>query len=402
MEFRAIPHVACVSRNGTTIATGKAGFMRTHIRLFRIFDIEVGLHYSWFLIALLITLSLAGFFTASHPEWGRGVIWALATLTSLLFFLALVLHELSHALVAQARNLPVRSITLFALGGIAQIEKGAADARTEFFVAIVGPITSFLIGLVCWGLALAAGWGGALDAGTPAQAMLVWLGYINFALALFNMVPGYPLDGGRVLRALIWWKTGDADKSTRIAARAGQGVGFLLIGFGLLRFFSGAGFGGLWMAFIGWFLVQVAGESYNEVGVRNILRDVRVADIMTRDCVTVEPGMDLRTFVDETLLRTGRRCFLVQKNGHVEGLLTPHDVKQVDREAWPSTLVAEVMRPLGEVRAVSPETPVTEALEMMARNDVNQLPVVSEGHVDGMVSRGQVLRMVQTRSELGA
>src|SRR5882672_1216648 len=183
--------------------------MKSHIKLGRIFGIEIGLHFSWFIIALLITLSLADQFHSLNSDWGEGVIWAAAIGTSLLFFVTIIAHELSHAAVAKARGLPVRSITLFALGGVAQIEKEASDAKTEFWMGIAGPITSALIGIACLGLAVTLGWSPNVANQAPAAAMLGWLGIINITLAIFNMIPGFPLDGGRVLRAIIWWTTGD-------------------------------------------------------------------------------------------------------------------------------------------------------------------------------------------------
>ncbi|MGO9241473.1 MAG: site-2 protease family protein [Bryobacteraceae bacterium] len=258
--------------------------MRSNIKLGSIFGIQIGLHYSWFLIALLIVLSVAGQFSAAHKDWSQGLIWSLSTVTALLFFVSLLLHELSHSLVAQSHNLPVRGITLFALGGVSQIEKEAADARTEFLVAIVGPITSLAIGVACLFAAHWCGWIPGASAATPLVAMLVWLGYINLGLGVFNLIPGYPLDGGHVLRALIWWNTGDADRSTRIAARIGEGVGFLFIAVGVLEAFGGVGFDGLWIAFMGWFLVQAAAESYHAVGALPFLTSLHVADLMSSDC----------------------------------------------------------------------------------------------------------------------
>src|SRR5437762_8326735 len=228
--------------------------MKAQIKLFKIFGIQIGLHYSWLLIAVLVVFSLAGQFAFTNPQWGSTVIWGVAILTALLFFAAIVVHELSHAAVAKARGLPVRSITLFALGGVAQIEKEASDAKTEFWMGIAGPITSALIGLICLGIAAGLGWNPSFHHQSPGAAMLGWLGVINLALAVFNMVPGFPLDGGRVLRATIWWITGNASRATRIATAVGQLVAFVFIIFGLFRFFNGAGFGGLWLTFIGWFL----------------------------------------------------------------------------------------------------------------------------------------------------
>ena len=379
--------------------------MEAQIKLGRIFGIEIGLHYSWLIIAFLITLSLASQFQLTNAQWGSGVIWAAAILTGAFFFAAIILHELSHAAVAKARGLPVRSITLFALGGVAQIEKEAADAKTEFWMGIAGPITSAVIGLVLLGIAAALGWTPASRTlmstpDTPLLAMLVWLGYINVSLAVFNMIPGFPLDGGRVLRAILWWLTGDAARSTRTAARTGQGVAFGFIALGVIRFFAGAGFGGLWMVFIGWFLLDAARASYAQVGIGESLRGLRVRDVMESDCSVVAGRSNLQTLVDDHLLRTGRRCFIVVENGRVAGLLTPHEIKQVERARWPYTTAESVMRPLEQLRTVGPEAPVVEALEVMGRENVNQLPVVSDGRLQGIISRGHVLQLLHMRAEL--
>jgi CBS domain-containing protein len=194
-------------------------------------------------------------------------------------------------------------------------------------------------------------------------------------LATFNMIPGFPLHGGRVLRALLWWTTGDADRSTRLAARAGQGVGFLFILIGVWQFLSGAGFGSLWIALIGWFLLDAAGASYAQVGMVAGLRGLRVKDIMTDDCVRIDGNSTIETFADEHLLRTWRRCFVVEEGGKITGLVTPSDIKQIERSRWPTTTVHTVMRPLSRLRTVTPDTPLIEALHTMGREAVNQLPV---------------------------
>src|SRR5258707_3767909 len=259
--------------------------MKSHIKLGRLFGIEIGLHLSWFIIALLITLSLADQFHAFNSNWGEGVIWSTAIGTSLLFFAAIVADELSQAMVARARDLPVRSITLFALGGVAQIEKEAGEASTEFFMGLAGPIMSALIGILCLALAWALGWTPLEIPQTPISAMLMWLGYINLSLAVFNLIPGFPLDGGRVLRGIIWWLTGDGVRATRIAARIGQVVAFAFIIIGIVRFFMGAGFAGLWMAFIGWFLLEAANASRAQVAIIEGLPGVRAADLVERNCL---------------------------------------------------------------------------------------------------------------------
>ena len=374
--------------------------MHAQVKLGRIAGISVGLHYSWFIIALLITLSLAEHFRTVTPRWSSTVVWSAAIVTGVLFFVALLLHELAHSLLAKARGLRVRAITLFALGGVSQIESEASDAKSEFWIAIVGPLTSLAIGLVCLWIARLTGWLPGTEPSVPAIAVLLWLGYINMMLAAFNMIPGYPLDGGRVLRALIWWITRNADRSTQLASQVGQAVAFIFIFSGLYRFFLGANFGGLWLAFIGWFLLDASRSSYAQVALMTGLRGRLVADIMERDCPTVEGHLTLKDFVDEYLLRTGRRCFIVVQNHNVSGLITPHEIKQVDRERWPLTSVQSVMRHLDQVRSVTPDTSAIQALEIMTREDINQLPVLSNGHLEGIFSRGHVLRFLQTHAEM--
>jgi Zn-dependent protease/CBS domain-containing protein len=374
--------------------------MKAHLKLGRIFGIEVGLHLSWFIIALLVMFSLAGQFYLSNPGWGGGVIWASAIVTGILFFATLLIHELSHAIVARSRGLPVRGITLFALGGVAQIEKDAADAKTEFLVGIVGPVTSALIGAVCLGLAWDFGWTPATTAASPVIAVLVWLGYINLLLAAFNMIPGFPLDGGRILRAVIWRATGDVVRSTRIAAGVGQAVAFGLIFWGLFRFFGGAGLGGLWLILIGWFLLDAARASYMQVEMNEMLGDVHVKDAMAHDCPMIDGRLNLETFVEDVLMRTGRRGFVVGEGDHMAGLITAKDVTKIERNRWPHLIVADVMRPIGELHTVTPDAPINEALEVMGREDLNQLPVASNGHLEGVISRSNILRLIQNRAEL--
>ena len=374
--------------------------MKAHIKLGRIFGIEIGLHYSWLIIAVLISLSLAAYFSNAHPNWGSGVIWAMAIFTAVLFFVAIILHELSHALVARMYDLPVRSITLFALGGVAQIEKESPSAKVEFWMAIAGPITSAVIGFICLGLAWAAGWTSGIEPETPLLAILVWLGYINIALAVFNMIPGFPMDGGRVLRAVIWWVTGNAARATRGASVTGQIIAFGFIILGLFSFFSGAGFSGLWIAFIGWFLLNAAKATYVQSEVTEGLRGVFVRDLMRRECPVVESRTDLQTLVDEHLLKTGERCFIVIEGDETIGMITPHEIKNIERRMWAFKTAADVMKPIEEIHSVKPETPASEALEIIGREDVNQLPVISDGRLEGIISRERILRYLLTRQEL--
>jgi Zn-dependent protease/predicted transcriptional regulator len=374
--------------------------MRAHIKLGRIFGIAIGLHYSWIIIALLVTLSLRSQFAAVHSDWSNATTWTIAIITGLLFFFSILLHELSHAAVAKLRGIPVRSITLFALGGVAQIEKDAADPKTEFWMGIIGPITSALIGIVCLALSFLLGWNFTDEPNGPIAAMFMWLGVINIALAIFNMVPGFPLDGGRVLRAIVWWITGEANRSTRIASTVGQVVAFGFIMIGIWRFFSGAGFGGLWLAFIGWFLLDAARASGAQVEITERLNGVSIGDVMSRQYPVIDGNSNLQTFVHDHLLPSGHRCFVVLEQDRPVGILTPHEVKAIDRARWPYTTVGDVMRPLENLRTVAPERPVAEALEVMGREDVNQIPVVQHGKVAGIISRAHIMRVLQTRAEL--
>jgi Zn-dependent protease/predicted transcriptional regulator len=375
--------------------------MQAQVKLGRVSGITIGLHYSWFIIALLIVLSLAEHFHSVNPDWNDTILWAAAIGTGVLFFGALLLHELAHSLVAKARGLRVREITLFALGGVSQIESEPSTAQGEFWIAIAGPLTSAAIGVLLLATARISGWHPGAEPTTPIVGMLLWLGYINLGLAAFNMIPGYPLDGGRVLRAVIWWITRNANRATRLASHIGEAVAFVIILLGLFQFFGGHGdFGGLWLVFIGWFLLDAARTSYAQVGFVEALRGWPVAEIMDRNCPTVEGYVSLQDFVDSYLLRQGLRSYVVVQNQQVVGLITPHEVKRVPRDQWPQTSVQSVMRPLSQLRTVTPDTPALQAFQMMGREDINQLPVISNGRLEGIFSRTHVVRFLQAHSEL--
>ena len=376
--------------------------VRSSINLGRWFGVPVGLHYSWFIIAWLITLSLRGQFAELNPAWSPGVVWLLSGTTAALFFVSIVLHELAHAAVARLGGVPVRNITLFALGGIAQIERDAPGPAMEFCTAIAGPAASVAIGVVCRVIAGAVGFVAPSPTGMAVAAVLSWLAYINIVLAVFNMIPGFPLDGGRVLRSIIWAITNSVDRATTIAARAGQFIGFLFIAGGLLSLFLRGSFGGLWIALIGWFLLEGAQAHELQAQLTATLRGVRVADVMARECVNVDADTSLRRFVDEQLFRFAARCFAVCRGDRVLGLITPDEVKHVDRREWERTTVSQAMVPLQSLHPVGPESSATDALALMGRENISQLPVVADGHLEGVVMRSSLLRLVQARRELGA
>ena len=373
--------------------------LRGTIRLGRIFGIDIGLHFSWFIIAALLTMSLAGHLYAVTREWPNALIWTAAGIAALAFFAAILLHELSHAAVARARGLPVLSITLFAFGGLARMGRDAADARTEFWMGLAGPIASVLIGVAALGLASLLGWNYSATPDTPGMVMLVWFGFINITLAAFNMIPGFPLDGGPVLRAIVWWWSGNQARATRVAATLGQVVAFGFIIVGFLSFVRGAGFGGLWLAFIGLLLSAAARAAAFETTLAESLRGVRVGDVMSHDCATVRPGTTISE-VAEQVLRTGRRCFFIVDDGRVAGMVTPHEIRAVPRDWWDVTPAVEAMQPVERLHQVDADAPVTQALDAIGREDVNQLPVLEHGQLRGVISRDQILRLLSARAEL--
>lgn len=374
--------------------------MKSDIRIGRLFGVQIALHLSWFVIAFLLMFSLSQRFRELHVGWSAATVWTTASATALLFFVTLVLHELSHALVARSRGLPVRSITLFALGGVAEIEKEAGDPATEFWMGIAGPLVSLAIGLGCLSAAHGLGWVLLTEPATPALAALVWLGYINVSLALFNLIPAFPMDGGRILRALLWRLGGDVARATRASARVGQivAVGFILLG--LSQFLTGAGFSGLWIGFIGWFLLSAAGSSYGQADLKEMLRGIRVGEVMRRDYLLVDGHINLEDFALKFLMRMGSRCFMVTRKGLVAGLITLRDVKAVPRARWRYTTVDDAMQPLERVSSVSPSAPLNESLEIMGRDDVHQLPVLERGRLLGVISRGAIQQLLKDRAAL--
>ncbi len=376
--------------------------VRATISLGRWFGVPVGLHYSWFVIAWLITMSLTGQFAALHQGWSAQVIWGLSLGTALLFFVSIVLHELAHASVARLSGIPVRGITLFALGGLAHIEKEAATPGKEFWMAIAGPAASVAIGLLCRLIAGALGLTASPARVSGLAAMLGWLAYINVVLAGFNLIPGFPLDGGRILRSIVWAITHNADRATRFAAKAGILVGALFIAIGLLSLFLRSDPGGLWIAFIGWFLLEGARAYDLQAQLSTTLHGVRVADVMTRDCVSVDENVTVRHFVNEQLVRMGDGCVAVRHENAVVGLIGADDIKSVDRDRWDQTTVAQAMRPIRALHPVTPDLTAGDALAVMGRENLSQLPVVEHGHLEGVITKSRLVQLLQARRELHA
>lgn len=366
------------------------------VKLTKIRGIDVGVHYSWFIVFALITFSLTARFASEHPQWTLVEHYAVGIATSFLFFSSILVHELAHSFVALAKGIPVRSVTLFVFGGVAQIGREPDRPMTEFQIAIAGPIASTLLAV---GFGVIAYLGG--EQFERLSALAGWLSSINLMLAVFNLVPGFPLDGGRIFRAALWHITGSLTKATRIAAGTGQGIGYALIFLGIWAGFSVNWFSGLWLAFIGWFLMNAAQESVVQVSIRSALSGLTAEDVMSRDGLTVSGRMSLAELIRDHVLRTGQRCFTVTDDNRLEGLVTVHHIKTVPQERWAQVSVGEAMMPVSQVRVVAPDQPLLDVLRLLEGSDVNQVPVVAGDRLVGMITRDHLLRVLTAKTELG-
>ena len=370
--------------------------MQGRIKILEIWGIPIHVHLSWFLVFGLVTWSLAaGYFPHEYPGWAARTYWLVGAVTALAFFASVLIHELGHSWVALRNGIPIRGITLFIFGGLAQIAREPGTPGVEFRVASAGPLTS----LVLAGL-FAGAWRLVHDIPILA-APANWLARINFMVAAFNVIPGFPLDGGRLFRALVWRMTGSFQRASRAASLAGQALAFGLMGWGVLTVLGGNVIGGMWITFIGWFLQNAAAASYAETSLRELLRDVTVAQAMTPDCRRVERAESLDRVVHEEVLGAGRRCFVVTEAGRMVGLLTLHEIKAVPKERWATVTAGEVMTPAEKLTAVGPKTDLLAALEKMDDANVAQMPVMEAGGLVGMIAREQVLHYVRLRAELG-
>src|SRR5215469_275970 len=368
-------------------------------RIGSIFGIPVYLHASWFIMFALITFWFSAVVKSQHAGWNPAQYWLLGILISIIYFASIVFHELSHSLVALHYKIPVDSITLFVFGGLSRISRDAESALQEFNIAIAGPLSSFFLG----GVFLAAY--EFSPQGSAVQTISGWMGVLNLLLGAFNLIPGFPMDGGRVLRSVVWGATKNFDRASRIASRSGQFIAYGMIVLGIwavvqqnsdLSRILGGWFGGIWLAFIGWFLLSAAHESYTQVAVRNTLAGLHAGDVMSPDVPTVPRDISLDDYVHE-VLRTGRRCHVVTGNGMAVGLVTLHRVQHFPRDEWANTSIQAAMVPQNGIHWVSPHEPVMGVLERMQTEDVNQMPVLQQGHIIGMISRDSILRVIQTR-----
>lgn len=383
--------------------------MRAPIRLGRLFNIDVAFDQSWLLLFALMCTNLTVVFRHWHPAWSLGGCIALALVAALLFFSSVIAHEFSHALVARRFDVTVREIRLFLFGGVASCEREPGSARAEFCIAIAGPIMSFFLGVafLLGAELLLPGMGPgdpsrALARLGPAETLLLWLGAVNLGVGLFNLVPGFPLDGGRILHAAIWQVTGDLRRSTRIASGVGQLVGWGFVMAGLAMFFGvrlplfGRGAAsGLWMALIGWFLSAEAGQSYQALLILQALEGVRVGSLMRRHGAAIAAETTLDAAVSEWFIHSEARAFPVLDGGSFVGVLNASDLRKVPRDAWERTPVTQVMTPVARLAAVSPTDEAAAALRRFAELDVEQLPVLAGSEFVGMLARGDIARWLE-------
>jgi Zn-dependent protease/predicted transcriptional regulator len=385
----------------------------------RIFGINILIDWSWIFIFLLLTWSLAGgVFPTWHADWSPSRSWTVAIAASLLFFASVLMHELAHSLVARAKELPVRRITLFLFGGISNLEREPPSPKAEFFIAVVGPITSIVLGvffLMLSGVSAAglstvpAEPSEILSRLTPLSTLLLWLGSINILVGMFNLIPGFPLDGGRILRSLLWMATGSLRKATRWASGTGQVTAWILIISGVSMIFGvqlpifGAGLiNGLWLIFIGWFLNSAAIAGYQQVLIRDLLEDVPVERLMRSEVPVVPPELSVSDLVYKWIMGTDERAFPVVVGDRMVGLVCLKDARKLPRESWDTTPVSEVMTKAEQLDVVSPREDANEAFEKLTRRDVNQVPVMQDGHLVGLLRRREIVKWLQLHSEFAA
>lgn len=374
--------------------------MGQSIHIGRIFGVQIGLHPSWFVIALLVTYTVAaGQLPAAYPNWDGALYWVVGAVIALLFFGSVLAHELSHALLARRFGLKVKDITLFIFGGAATLEGETKRPRDEALIAAAGPLTSLGIAAVLFGIDVVIGQ-------PQLEAILAWLAFINLTLGAFNLIPGFPMDGGRILHAILWKLRGDRSAATRNAAGVGRLFGYLLIAGGVLLTFQGSNwlFTGIWFALIGWFLSNAAEATIAQVSVESALRGIKVGEVMESDPPSVTPNESVADLVNERLIRGGHRSFLVRHDdGGLAGIVTLSDVRRMPRENWEAARVTDIMTRYADLATIGPDAGLEAALKLLQEREVNQLPVVTDvgRTVVGLLTRAGILRLIEARMRLG-
>jgi Zn-dependent protease/CBS domain-containing protein len=365
------------------------------VKLVQILGIPIGLDPSWFLIFALITWVLAvNYFPADFKNWTKLQYWSVAAVTSVIFFLSVLLHELGHSIMALRYKLPVKNITLYIFGGSSEISSEPTSALAEFVIAFAGPLTSLLLAGVFYLLQL------MFRGVPPIFAMTKYLAFINATLAVFNLIPGFPLDGGRVFRAIVWGITHNLRRATEIAGLLGHAIAFLFILLGVWELFQGNWIDGLWVAFIGWFLENAVVGQVQQQRIHSLLAGHTVEQVMSRSCVMASADLTLQALVDQFILDQGQRCMVIMRGNQPAGLLTLHNIRQIPRERWGTTLASEVMTPMDNVKVTSPKVGLEQALAQMGTNGVNQMPVMENGQIEGMLSREDIINYLQTLQNL--
>ena len=366
-------------------------------RIGKIAGIDIDIHVSWIIILVFLTVSLAtGWFPQLYPGWSTATYWLIAFLSSLLLFVSVLLHELAHSLVARRRGLPVKSITLFIFGGVSNIEREPQSPGVEFQMAIVGPLTSLVIGAICFLLQVPL-----RGSNSPLEGILFYLAVTNILLGVFNLIPGFPLDGGRVLRSIVWRLTGNLRQATRVAALTGQIIAYLLILIGIWIFFVGDILDGIWFGFIGWFLLSAAQSANAQGMLTSVLSGVTVGEVMNPKPATVPADISLQQLVDAYFLPGGLRYALVMQADHLVGLMTLGDIRHIPREQWGQVPVSTAMIPLSRLHVVTPQQSLSDVLPLMAGRDVNQLPVLENDALVGILSRDAIVHYLEVRRSLG-
>lgn len=371
--------------------------MHGSLHLGKIAGISLDIHASWLIILVLLTVSLAtGWFPAAIPGLSQATYWILGFIATLLLFASVLAHELAHSLVARMRGLPVKSITLFIFGGVSNLEKEAPTPGAEFQITSVGPLTSLLIAVVCWFIHQ-----GLLGVSRPIAALFGYLAITNALLAVFNLIPGFPLDGGRVLRSILWKISGNRRKATLWATRAGQGIAWLFILVGIWLFFTGNFLDGLWLGFIGWFLFTTAQAANGQVQMESLFGRATVGEFMNPAPVTVAPDLSVRQLVEAYLLPYGLRAVPVVEGGQLVGLMSLTDIRRLPRAQWEQVTVGQAMVPRQRLHMATPRQPLSDVVTLMSRYSIHQVPVVLGERLVGMVSRDAIVRFLEVRRGLG-
>jgi Zn-dependent protease/predicted transcriptional regulator len=373
--------------------------MRDAWQIGHLFGIPLRIHVSWLIVFGLVSWSLAaGYFPAQLPDLPVWSYWAKAIVAALMFFASLILHELGHSLVARRHGVDIASITLFVFGGVSEMREEPRTPRQEFQIAVIGPVIS---------LALAGVFGliGVLLRGdgapTGTAVVVLYLATVNLLVGIFNLLPAFPLDGGRVLRAALWYFKGDLLTATRNAARVSSLLSLALIGLGLLQLFAG-NFGGLWLAVIGWFIRQAGASAATQASLRQVLGGLRVRDVMTPDPKTVNARERVSELIEDYFARYNYGGYPVESGGNVVGIVTLRDLRKTPPEERSRTSVEQIMSPLTPDLVVAPEMPVLQALTRMLSTDVDRLVVLERGRRAGLVTSHGILRLAQVKTSFAA